>query len=409
MTAHRFLFVVPPLAGHINPTLAVGAELIARGHDVAWTGYREVLTDLLPDGWTWIPVADGLPGPLVSTIEQRAAGLRGAAALKFLWEDFLHPLADHMVDGVAAAIDSFDPDVVVVDQQTVAGAVVAERTGRCWATSSTTSAELVDPFEGLPKIRAWADRLLVDFQVAHGLPAAGATAERIRSSSHLVLAFTTPTLVGDRLHTTAPVAFVGPAVGRPDPTPFPWERLEVDGPKVLVSLGTVNAEAGERFFRAAAEGLTGRCGLAVIVAPPDLVGPVPDDVLVARRVPQLALLPYLDAVVTHGGHNTVCESLAHGVPLVVAPIRDDQPVIAEQVVAAGAGVRIRFARPRPETIADALDRVLTDPEVRTAAHRVAASFAEAGGAPAAADRLLALAAAPAVRPNRSVLAPVPEP
>ena len=32
----RILFVVPPLTGHINPTVAVGAELAARGHDVAW-------------------------------------------------------------------------------------------------------------------------------------------------------------------------------------------------------------------------------------------------------------------------------------------------------------------------------------------------------------------------------------
>ena len=43
--------------------------------------------------------------------------------------------------------------------------------------------------------------------------------------------------------------------------------------------------------------------------------------------------------VTHGGHNTVCEALAHGLPLVVAPIRDDQPTVAAQVVQAGAGVR----------------------------------------------------------------------
>lgn len=393
MTPRRFVFVVPPLAGHINPTLAVGGELRARGHDVAWVGYPEILTDLLPDDWPFVPVTDRLPGPLVQTIEQRAAGLRGAAALKFLWEDFLHPLAEGMVDGLADALDALHPDVVIVDQQTVAGAVVAERDGWSWTTSSTTSAELVDPFEGLPKIRAWADQLLVDFQVAHGLPAEKATADRVRSSPHLTLAFTTPALVGDRLHATGPVAFVGPAFGRPDDTPFPPGLLNVDGPKVLVSLGTVNAEAGERFFRAAAEGLTGSSGRTIIVAPPDLVGPVPDGVHVARRVPQVALLPHLDAVVSHGGHNTVCETLAHGVPLVVAPIRDDQPVIAEQVVAAGAGVRIRFARPTPATVADAVDRVLTDPALRAGARRIAESFAAAGGAPAAADHLLALAEA----------------
>ena len=34
----RYLFVVPPLVGHINPTLAVAEQLAGRGHEVAWTG-----------------------------------------------------------------------------------------------------------------------------------------------------------------------------------------------------------------------------------------------------------------------------------------------------------------------------------------------------------------------------------
>ena len=29
----RFLFVVPPLTGHVNPTIPVGRELAGRGHD----------------------------------------------------------------------------------------------------------------------------------------------------------------------------------------------------------------------------------------------------------------------------------------------------------------------------------------------------------------------------------------
>ena len=29
----RFLFVVPPMTGHTNPTLAVAAELTLRGHE----------------------------------------------------------------------------------------------------------------------------------------------------------------------------------------------------------------------------------------------------------------------------------------------------------------------------------------------------------------------------------------
>lgn len=43
----------------------------------------------------------------------------------------------------------------------------------------------------------------------------------------------------------------------------------------------------------------------------------------------------------------MCEALWHAVPLVVAPIRDDQPVVAGQVTDAGAGVRVRFGRGGP--------------------------------------------------------------
>ena len=104
-------------------------------------------------------------------------------------------------------------------------------------------------------------------------------------------------------------------------------------------------------------------------------------------MPQLALLPRVDAVVCHGGHNTVCESLAHGLPLVVAPIRDDQPIVAEQVVEAGAGIRVRFGRLSPAALRDAVTRVLDEPAFREAAERIRGSFAAAGGASAAADAL----------------------
>ena len=92
-------------------------------------------------------------------------------------------------------------------------------------------------------------------------------------------------------------------------------------------------------------------------------------------------------VVSHAGHNTVCETLAHGVPLVVAPIRDDQPVIASQVTTSGAGIRVRFGRVGAAELCTAITTVLDDPSYQAAARRVQTSFTTAGGAAAAADRL----------------------
>jgi UDP:flavonoid glycosyltransferase YjiC (YdhE family) len=108
----------------------------------------------------------------------------------------------------------------------------------------------------------------------------------------------------------------------------------------------------------------------------------------------------LAAVLCHGGLNTVCESLAFGVPLVVAPIRHDQPLNASLVTAAGAGRRVHFSRAQPVELRAALLSVLDDPGYRTAAGRLADSFTAAGGAPAAAHHLQRLATAMS-RPSRS--------
>ncbi|MFD0345555.1 glycosyltransferase [Kitasatospora aburaviensis] len=96
-------------------------------------------------------------------------------------------------------------------------------------------------------------------------------------------------------------------------------------------------------------------------------------------------------MVCHAGHNTVCESLWHGVPLVVAPIRDDQPVVAGQVAAAGAGVRVRFGRTDATRLGQALDEVVDNAAHRAAARRIGDSFRAAGGASAAAAHLEQLA------------------
>ncbi|WP_259464990.1 glycosyltransferase [Streptomyces sp. TLI_171] len=134
---------------------------------------------------------------------------------------------------------------------------------------------------------------------------------------------------------------------------------------------------------------------AIIAAPDGTVPDPPPHILVRPRVPVLELLPRLDAVVSHGGLNTVCETLAHGVPLVIAPIKGDQPINAAQVVAAGAGRRVRFASVRPEPLRAELLAVLDDPGYAAAARRIAASFAAAGGAATAADHLETLLTAAA--------------
>ncbi|MGX1762339.1 glycosyltransferase [Streptomyces lydicus] len=431
------LFAVPPLAGHVNPTIAVAAELTARGHRVAWTGPAAALATLLPAGSLLYPAGDRSGGDGIDVLHGRWRDLRGIAALRFLWAEVLLPLARAMLPGVHAAVEDFAPDVLVADQQALAGPLVARRHGLPWATSATTTAEFTRPFDGVPKVGEWVAQRIAALLAECGAPSGWDP----RFSPHLVLVFSTPALLGDggqggdeadgptgaEARPYGPAAggtdaasgpagsrypphyaFVGPAFGsRPSPGDFPWHRLDPGRARVLVSLGTLNREAGARFYPAvlrAADALADRAQL-ILAAPADLAGSVPHHVIHQEYVPQLALLPHLDAVLCHGGHNTVCEALAYGLPLVVAPVRDDQPIVAGQVTGAGAGVRVRFGRARADELHQALAAVLDDPAHRRAARRIQASFAAAGGARTAADRLEKLragaVAGPGTAPTRT--------
>ena len=149
----RFLFVVPPLTGHVNPTVSVAAELESRGHQVAWVGHPGQVKALLAPGAQLIELDDSVPAALVDDKTQAARNVRGLAALKFLWEDFFLPLTRAMVPGVEKAVEDFQPDLLVVDQQALAGALVARKKGLNWVTMATTSAGVTDPLAPLPKVR----------------------------------------------------------------------------------------------------------------------------------------------------------------------------------------------------------------------------------------------------------------
>jgi MGT family glycosyltransferase len=381
--------VVPPLTGHINPTVAVGAELAARGHEVAWAGHPAVLPPLLPLGARVFPVAGDASGARPG--EARPGEMRdprrppvGPDALKFVWANLVMPLARAMLPGVADAVARFAPHLVVADQQAIAGAVAARQAGAVWVTSATTPGELLRP-PGMHRVEPWVREQMTAFQRACGV----SDPVDLRFSDRLVLVFTTAALIGDTRRFGAQYAFTGPVLARrPDRgSSFPWEWLDPARRHLLVTLGTLSGAAWPRFIPAVLDALADLGGelQAVLAAPP--AAQAPPHILFAGHVPQLALLPHMSAVVCHGGQNTVNEALAHGVPLVVAAMRHDQPMIARQVADAGAGIALRFDQLRATELRDAVRAVLGDPSYRAAAGAVRDSFAAAGGARAAADRL----------------------
>lgn len=399
----RFLFVVPGLPGHVNPTLAVGHELMARGHSVAWASHRHFGAKLVDPSDEFIAIGERVPTEILEYVRQnRFQGLKG---FMDKWVEVFLAANRQVLPGIHAAVESFQPDIVLVDKEGFAGAIVAELRGVPWVTMGTNSADLV--YWGFAsadgkgdKLKEWRDRLLQELVIEAGLDPERAATFDPRFSPHLVILLTTREFVGLDRDYPEHYAFVGPTIGKRvggGDTSFDWGWLDRgEGPCVLVSMGTINWRRGKRFFEVAAEAFRGMDARAIMVVSPDdpddpaaaeVVPDAPPNVLVTEWVPQLDLLPHMDAVVSHGGHNTVCETLTCGLPLVISPITDDQPMNAALVARAGAGIRVKHARLKPEMLRDAVEKVLHDPSYREAAKRLAVSFEAAGGAPVAADRL----------------------
>jgi zeaxanthin glucosyltransferase len=381
----RYLFVVPPLTGHVYPAVAVADAVAALGHEVAWVGTEPFLRPLV-----------GAEATVYGTGMRPYRGQRdrGLRAIRSLWDGFVLPYARFTLPSVCRAVTAYRPDVVVSDQHALAGALAAARHGVPWATLAPQSMELVRPLSTTyPRIEEWIGARLAALVAEAGL----GPGFDPRFSPDLILVFSCPALIGP-VPVPPNVALVGAVVGarrgeapvRPLP-PDPARRT------VLVTMGTLAPDLARDFYPrvlAALAPLSERVR-AVVVAPPEAVPDPPPHVRVTPRVPLPAMLSTVDAVVCHAGMNTVAEALCHGVPLVLAPIRHDQPMNAAHVAAAGAGIRVSFSRVRPEALHAALTAVLDEPGYRGAAARLGGALAAAGGAAEAARRLAALTPPPA--------------
>src|SRR5690606_10089593 len=104
-TMAKFVFVVPPLTGHVNPTLSIGAELLERGHEVAWISLDKNLTDKLPTGGKLLLIQYDQSDEEKKESEQYLDIISkkivyGIDSIKFLYEDVLIPLNTHCYKGI---------------------------------------------------------------------------------------------------------------------------------------------------------------------------------------------------------------------------------------------------------------------------------------------------------------------
>jgi MGT family glycosyltransferase len=102
-------------------------------------------------------------------------------------------------------------------------------------------------------------------------------------------------------------------------------------------------------------------------------------------LPQTSVLPHVDAVITHGGNNTVTECMWFGKPMLVLPIFWDQHDNAQRVHETGYGIHLPTYALERDTLVGAVQQLLTDGEMRGRLRAAGERLRERPGTEAAAD------------------------
>ncbi|PTS97776.1 glycosyl transferase [Pedobacter sp. HMWF019] len=391
----RFLFAVPPFFGHISPTLSIGSSLIARGHEVKWIGVTPLAAHHIPEGGEYLYPEEDLKAhqqELQQILKRQDDGpsCSGPEVMKLALEETYVPIARIMMAALSKAVDNWRPDVIVNDCITFAGALCAHIKGiPCVTTTPVPPDVMGDTATSAPKIFEWQENLIKGLQREFGV-----YGDEIVIHSHKMnLVFTSQKFAG--IEDPMPhMKFIGPVKGRPNQAAFDWERLKkAKGPKVFVSLGTLLVDIRAAFFQKLIDAFAHAPLTIVAATNPDIFENWPDNFIVNGFVPQSELMPMMDAVICHGGFNTVNDTFINGLPMLITPIAYDHFHTAKLIENAGCGLKIRYKRLRIEDLRNAVLELLENPQYRNAALQIKETFLAAGGNDKAVELLEEFAAA----------------
>lgn len=423
-----FLFASQPGTGHLNPLLTIAQRLRTRGHETVFVhaGPARFGATITAHGFRAIGLRPPLSTLGLALLPLASGSFETRMALR-LFTAQVQTLARRIVP----VIRRTGAATVVADFALPGAHVAAEAAGVPFVTIYHAGLAYRGP--GVPPLgsglpigtpsdgaaaphRARMDRLLagatervVRARAAFGLPA--------RNPGHYFWTSPWATLVLTAEGVEAPrdplpprTFYIGPCLSGRDGggDAFPFDRLSPMLPKVYVSLGTVfnnKPDVYRRIIDAFADGTR-----QVVVSAGGAYarlrrGSFPPSVLLFQRVPQVQLLPRVDAVISHGGNNTVNETLAAGRPLLVLPVGGEQGDNAARVVWLGAGLRGDIRAFTSDEVRAKVDRLLTEPGFSQRAAEVARVLAETDGVGTATAFLehLAVERRPVERPEGSPL------
>ncbi len=386
----RGLVVCLPLHGHMAPLLPLMRELAARGDELVVYATAPFADAIAQSGARYRPYAARRLVDL-SELPDRTDAI--ATVLMGIVGDVL--AAD------LSAMRECRPDYMVTDSLAPWGHWVAQVLGVPLVTSITTFAinRHVLAFAASRGVRPKSLRLVLS-KLAHvasalmqrrrlarryGVPGLGVF-DTVFGHSALNLVHTSREFQPHGDTFDGSFHFVGPPTVDPDaalrmPAPAPsWPPGT--SPLVYVSLGTLfNANAAffchcVTAFRDEPVRVVMSIGSRV---PATALGELPANITVAPVVPQLEVLQRASAFVTHGGMNSVSESLGLGVPMVMVPQMGEQELVSRRVEQLGAGVYLANADVSPERLRQGVRWLLAESRFREQAARIGATLLSAGG------------------------------
>lgn len=90
---------------------------------------------------------------------------------------------------------------------------------------------------------------------------------------------------------------------------------------------------------------------------------LPPNVWGRRNLPQIAILPKVDLIITHGGNNSVLEGLLFGRPLIVNPLFADQYDNAQRLEEKGFGYRVNAYKCPHQEMLELIEKIVNDSEM----------------------------------------------
>lgn len=374
----KFLFVVPPFFGHLSPTISIGASLIENGHSVAWTGLIPLEKNIFPEkGMYFFPEKEleeyKEEIERILKLQDEGPNLSVFEAAKLAMEDTVIPFAKIMMKGVIGVIDVFQPDVIVNDCMALAGSLAAYRKKIPYATTIPVPPDVGGKANS--KILEWHLTRLMDLQRFAGIE----TNDCIVYSPRLSIVFTSKEFAQVEKFPDN-FQFVGPVSGRPNETPFDWESLsKSENPKIYATIGTLLVDIRRVFFSRLIEAFKDKPLTIIAATNPDIIDEWPDNFIVQTFVPQTELMKHVDAVICHGGFNTVHDAISAGLPILITPIGYDHFHTANLIEKSGCGINLKYKRMTSNKLIDAMTELLNNPAYRESALNIRKTFVDAGG------------------------------